>query len=299
MRVGIDLGGTKIEGILMDESGVIVGRERVDTPTDYASTLLELKGLVNRLDSSSSTPSPVGMGTPGAWVESERAMKNSNSTCLNGKPFLDDIKKVLGRPVRIQNDANCFALSEAVDGAGAGSFCVFGVILGTGCGGGWVVDGKLITGPNSLSGEWGHNPFPKYREDPVTAELESLLSDRECHCGQTNCVECFVSGTGLELSHRELTGDILRGREIAKLGMCLTVDLYISQLARSLAVIVNAIDPDVIVLGGGVSNMTEIYEELPDRLQSYACKSGGKTQIRPAKHSDSSGVRGAAWLFPK
>lgn len=298
MRVGIDLGGTKIEGILMDDSGVILSRERVDTPTNYASTLLEIKGLVNRLDSSSSTPSPVGMGTPGAWVESERTMKNSNSTCLNGKPFLEDIKKVLGRPVRIENDANCFALSEAVDGAGEGSYCVFGVILGTGCGGGWVVDGKLLTGPNGLGGEWGHNPFPKYRVDPATSELETLLSDRACHCGQTNCVECFVSGTGLELTHRELTGEALRGREIAALGMCQTVDLYISQLARSLAVMVNAIDPDVIVLGGGVSNLSEIYDVLPERLQSYACKSDGKTKIRPAKHSDSSGVRGAAWLFP-
>lgn len=298
MRIGIDLGGTKIEGILMDESGVIRERERVDTPRDYANTLLEIKRLVARLDSSSSAPSPVGMGTPGAWVESERTMKNSNSTCLNGRPFLHDIKRVLERPVRIQNDANCFALSEAVDGAGAGSFCVFGVILGTGCGGGWVVDGKLLTGPNNLSGEWGHNPFPKFRMDPKTMDQENLLSDRECHCGQTNCVEGFVSGTGLEQTHRELTGETMKGPQIAALGMCPTIDLYISQLARSLAVMVNAMDPDVVVLGGGASNIVEIYEELPDRLQAYACKSDGKTKIRPAKHSDSSGVRGAAWLFP-
>lgn len=298
MRIGIDLGGTKIEGILMDDTGAILNRERVDTPSDYASTLLEIKSLVNRLDQSSSTPSPVGMGTPGAWVESERTMKNSNSTCLNGRPFLDDIKRVLGRPVRIQNDANCFALSEAVDGAGAGSFCVFGVILGTGCGGGWVIDGKLLTGPNGLSGEWGHNPFPKFRSDPKTLKMENLLSDRDCHCGQTNCVEGFVSGTGLEVTHRELTGEALSGSEIAELGMCPTIDLYISQLARSLAVIVNAMDPDVVVIGGGASNIVEIYDELPNRLSSYSCKSDEKTKIRPARHSDSSGVRGAAWLFP-
>ncbi len=297
MRIGIDLGGTKIEGALMDDSGVIVDRERIDTPSDYANTLLEIKALVNRLDSSASTPSSVGMGTPGAWVESERAMKNANTTCLNGRPFLDDIKQVLGRPVRIQNDANCFALSEALDGAGAGSFCVFGVILGTGCGGGWVVNGKLLTGPNGLSGEWGHNPFPRFRSDPKTLEQESLLSDRECHCGQKNCVEGFVSGTGLEQTHHELTGETLKGPEIAGLGMSPTIDLYISQLARSLAVMVNAMDPDVVVLGGGASNIDEIYDELPDRLQSYACKSEGNTRILRAKHSDSSGVRGAAWLF--
>lgn len=297
-RIGIDLGGTKIEGILMDESGVIVGRERVPTPADYANTILEIRRLVAQFDEIAGEPSPVGLGTPGAWIESERSMKNCNSTCLNGKPFLDDIKRVLGRPVRIQNDANCFALSEAVDGAGAGSNCVFGAILGTGVGGGWVIGGKLLTGPNGLCGEWGHNPFPNFRSDAKTAELEKLLSDRRCHCGQMNCLECFVSGPGLEQTHQELTGESVAGSEIATRGMSPTLDLYISQLARSLALMVNAMDPDVVVLGGGVSNIREIYQELPQRLREYACNSDGRTKIRPARFSDSSGVRGAAWLFP-
>ena len=296
-RIGIDLGGTKIEGILMDESGGVVCRERVSTPSDYANTILEIKRLVTKFDQVANGAAPVGMGTPGTWINEDRVMKNCNSTCLNGKPFLEDIKRVLGRPVRIQNDANCFALSEAVDGAGAGAHCVFGVILGTGVGGGWVVGGNLLTGPNGLSGEWGHNPFPNFRVDRHTEAQEKRLSDRQCHCGQMNCLECFVSGPGLELTHRELTGHSASGQEIAQLGMSPTLDLYISQLARSLAVMVNAIDPDVIVLGGGVSNVEALYDELPARLQTYACNSEGRTKIYPAKHSDSSGVRGAAWLF--
>ncbi len=297
MRIGIDLGGTKIEGILMDETGSIVRRDRVSTPPDYANTILEIKKLVARLDEDIDESPPVGMGTPGAWIESRQSMKNCNSTCLNGKPFLTDMQKVLGRPVRIQNDANCFALSEAVDGAGAGKRCVFGVILGTGVGGGWVIDGKLLTGPNGLSGEWGHTPFPRLRRDPETKEQEDQLSDRQCHCGQTNCIEGFVSGPGLEQTHFELTGERLTGVEIAERGMTPVLDLYASQLARSLAVIVNAMDPDMIVLGGGVSNIGAIYADLPKRVHEYSCSSDGLTEVARAVHSDSSGVRGAAWLF--
>ncbi len=297
-RIGIDLGATKIEGILMDESGEVASRKRVSTPADYANTILEIRKLVSEFDEVAGDVVPVGLGTPGAWIETQRSMKNCKSTCLDGKPFLEDIRRVLGRPVRIQNDANCFALSEAVDGAGAGAHCVFGAILGTGVGGGWVVGGKLLTGPNGLSGEWGHNPFPNFRSDARTTKQERLLSDRTCHCGQLNCLECFVSGPGLEKTHEELTGEHATGTEIASHGLSPTLNLYISQLARSLAVMVNAMDPDVIVLGGGVSNVKELYAELPDRLQEYACNSNGRTQVLPALHSDSSGVRGAAWLFP-
>ena len=297
-RIGIDIGGTKIEGVLMGEKGTIDCRRRVSTPKDYANTLLEVKRMVDLFDRESGEELPVGLGTPGSWVPAMQVMKNAKSTALDGRPFLDDIRKVLSRPVRIQNDANCFVLSEVVDGAGQDGKCVFGVILGTGVGGGWAIDGKVLRGPNGLSGEWGHNPLPNFRLDPRTSEQEVLLSNRQCHCGQINCVEVFVSGGGLSKSYFELTGKRARAKEIGSQGMSTALDLYISQLARALAVVVNTIDPDIIVLGGGVSNIAELYERLPARVYEYACHSENRSKIVPAMHSEASGARGAAWLFP-
>ena len=298
-RVGIDLGGTKIEAVLMGDDGEIVHRERAQTPSDYIHTIKAIHEIAKKCDAVAGEILPVGIGTPGAWNASRGQMKNCNSTCLNGKPFLDDLQKVLARPVRIENDANCFALSEAVDGAGADKDCVFGVILGTGVGGGWVLNKQLLTGANHLAGEWGHNPMPYVRQDARTYDLEKKLSDRVCYCGRTNCVETFLSGPGLAATYRDLTGREARGeslseREDAKPAL----DLYVSMLARALAVVVNVIDPDAIIFGGGVSNLDHIYSELPRRMQEYSFSSEGETVVRRAQHGDASGVRGAAWLFP-
>lgn len=299
-RVGIDLGGTKIETVLMGADREILHRERTDTPVDYARTLLAIRDVARRCDEVAEEVLPIGIGTPGAWNASRRQMKNCNSTCLNGKPFLDDLQKLLARPVRIENDANCFALSEAVDGAGAGEDCVFGVILGTGVGGGWVVNGKLMTGPNHLAGEWGHNPMPYLRADEKTIELERRLGDRACYCGRKNCVETFLSGPGLAATYRDLTGKVAPGESLVEREDAGdTLELYTSMLARALAVVVNVLDPDVIVFGGGVSTLDRIYEHLPRKLKDYSFSSEGETEVKRAVHGDASGVRGAAWLFPE
>lgn len=298
-RIGIDLGGTKIEGVLMTETGEIQESLRVNTPSDYIQTISSLKQLVEQLDTKAGQTCPVGLATPGAWMEHRGAMKNCNSTCLNGKPFLTDVKKVLARPVRIANDADCFALSEATDGAAAGSHSAFGVILGTGVGGGWVIDGRLIQGPNALAGEWGHNVMPLLRQDDWTREFESDMEDRRCYCGRWNCVETFLSGPGLERTHFELHGDRVAGQDLVEsAGGEQTLTLYIGMLARALAQMVNAIDPEVIVLGGGVSNIERLYADLPDAIRRYSFSSEGRTNVVKAKYGDSSGKRGAAWLFP-
>ena len=299
-RIGIDLGGTKIEGILMDANGEIVETVRVPTPDSYFETVKALHEMTLQLDGIVDGICPVGLGTPGAWVAQSGTMKNCNSTVLNGKPFLHDLQRLLNRPIRIANDANCMALSEAVDGAGVGAHCVFGVILGTGVGGGCVVNQNVLAGPNLLAGEWGHNPFPGV---PADSSLEVNPSERprSCYCGQTNCVETFLSGRGLETTHLELHGERMTAPEIG-LGetdhASQTVDEYIQQLAIALAVVVNIVDPDVIVIGGGLSNISRIYDKLPTFLEKYAFSSEGATTVVPAKYGDSSGRRGAAWLFP-
>ena len=295
-RIGIDLGGTKTEAVLLDAEGAVACRERVPTPTDYADTLAAVADLVARIDSTCGGRPPIGIGTPGAWVEGARAMKNCNSTWLNGKPLLDDLIRVLGERVRIENDANCFALSEALDGAGRDAHVVFGVILGTGVGGGIVVDGGLLKGPNAVAGEWGHTPLPYLRADPYTGAAENAVDDRPCYCGRQNCVEAFLSGRGLAQTHRELTGERLRADEIDAFGP--GADLYATMLSRALAQIVNILDPDMIVLGGGLSNLDGLAGRVSERLIRYGFSHEGETTVAVAEHGDSSGVLGAARLWP-
>ena len=304
MRIGIDLGGTKIEAVLMDAEGNVHTTLRQATPRgDYDGTVGAIARLVTALDAKAGDVCPVGLGTPGAWHAGRQAMKNCNSTWLNGRAFVPDVETAIERPVAIANDANCFALSEALDGAGGGAKTVFGVILGTGVGGGWVVDRSLLTGPNAIAGEWGHTPLPYFQSDARTVEGENRLDDRPCYCGRTNCVERFVSGPGLEQTDFEL---LARRRGVPELMSAAdndadarrVVDLYTTMLARALAQVINIVDPDVIVLGGGVSNMTSLYDDLPELIGRYAFTSEGETRVVPARHGDSSGVRGAARLNP-
>ena len=296
LRIGIDIGGTKIEAVLLESSGSVISRERLATPRNYEGTVSIIADLVARIDAASGERAPVGIGTPGAWVESTRTMKNCNSTWLNGKPLLDDLNAALNQRVRIANDANCFALSETLVGAGRGAHVVFGVILGTGVGGGIVVDGQLLDGANAVAGEWGHTPLPYLRSDPATMRIEAGLADRPCYCGRLNCVETFLSGPGLAKTHRELTGDVASADEIGS--DTESVDLYATMLARSLAQIVNVVDPDVIVLGGGLSNIDGLAERVEQRMGRYGFSHEGATQVRTAEHGDASGVLGACWLWP-
>lgn len=291
-RIGIDLGGTKIEAVLLDRGGAVAWRKRVPTPREYGGTVAALLALVAEADRRTESPAPVGIGTPGAWVPATRSMKNCNSTWLNGRPLLDDLNEALDDRVRIANDADCFALSEALDGAGAGAAIVFGVILGTGVGGGIVVDGKLLSGPNAIVGEWGHTPLPYFRADTA---VERSLPDRPCYCGRTNCVETFLSGPGLAQTHFALTGERLEAIDVPANAAAL--DLYTTMLARALAQIVNILDPHVIVLGGGVSNIPGLAPAVKAKLPRYAFTHEGRTTIVPARHGDASGVLGACRLW--
>ena len=305
-RIGIDLGGTKIEGVVLDgddifdegnifDGGNILVRERIQTPRDdYSATVDAIAGLVRTLeDRVGRVMLPVGIGTPGAWVADRAVMKNCNSTWLNGRPLRTDLETTLQRPVALANDANCFALSEAV-ALGIDRGVVFGVILGTGVGGGLVVDGRLVTGINGIGGEWGHTPLPYFRTDPATSSIEAPFGDRPCYCGRSNCVEQFLSGPGVAETHRLLTGRVLPTDRIPTSGE--TFDLYVAMLARSLAQLVNIIDPDVIVLGGGVSNVARLYTDVPSIWDRYAFSHEGLTRLVQARMGDSSGVLGAARL---
>ena len=292
-RIGIDLGGTKTEAVLLGADGAVAWRKRVATPRDYHGTVAAVSALVAEIDRLTGAAVPVGIGTPGAWVAATRAMKNCNSTWLNGRPLLDDLNAVLANRVRIANDADCFALSEALDGAGTGAPVVFGVILGTGVGGGIVVDGRLLNGPNAIAGEWGHTPLPYLRADTA---LEARLADRPCYCGRTNCIETFLSGPGLANTHLALTGERLAAIEVPADSP--TVDLYTTMLARALAQIVNVLDPDVIVLGGGVSNLPGLADAVTTKLPRYGFSHEGRTRIAVAEHGDASGVLGACRLWP-
>ena len=300
LRIGIDLGGTKIEGVLIDSRGEVMHRERRSAPQgDYEATLGALCGFVDDLDACAGGSCPVGIGTPGAWVARRHVLKNCNATWLNGRALLDDLVLRLGSRVRIANDANCFALSEARDGAGRGGHVVFGVILGTGVGGGIVIGGSLLDGANAVGGEWGHTPMPYLHADrvvdPRLRECEARLGSRTCYCGRVDCVETWLSGPGLAQTYEQLEGAARTPEEIATLDTP-ALDLYFAMLARALAQIVNVVDPDVIVLGGGVSNVERIYERVPELMPRYGFSHEGETSLRPAKFGDASGVIGAAWL---
>lgn len=293
-RIGIDLGGTKIEIIALDEAGAERFRRRIGTPReDYDGTLAAVAALVEDAEAVVGRAT-IGIGTPGAISPATGLMKNANSTWLIGRPLAEDITRVLGRTVRIANDANCFALSEAVDGAAAGASVVFGVIVGTGTGGAIVVDRKVVVGANAIGGEWGHNPMPW----PERSECPGP----PCYCGRTGCIETFLSGPGMSRDHREATGDTVDAIEIAaraKKGDAdadATVERYAGRMARGLAAIINVVDPDVIVLGGGLSNIAQLYERVPRLWVPYVFSDRIATKLVRAKFGDSSGVRGAAWL---
>jgi len=298
--IGVDFGGTKIEAIVLDGTGRSLWRQRVPTPAgDYAACLAAAAALVERAETELGLRHcSVGIGTPGSMTP-QGLLKNSNSVCLNGQPLQADLARAMGRPVRVANDANCLALSEATDGAGAGAEVVFAAILGTGVGAGVVVNGHLLTGPNGLSGEWGHNPLP-------WADGNDLPTPA-CYCGQLGCVEAWLSGPGMAREHAAITGAVLSAEQIAQRAQdgdsaCEnTLQRYESRLARALAEVINLLDPHVIVLGGGVSNLQRLYVNVPQRWQRHVLCGGLRDEVRTrlvrSRHGDSSGVRGAAWLW--
>jgi fructokinase len=297
MRIGIDLGGTKIEIAALDDDGAICIRERVETPRgDYHGTVRALRDLVLETEAMLGEPASVGIGIPGTISAATGLVKNANSTWLNGKPLDRDVAAALGRPVRLANDANCFALSEAKDGAGRGQRVVFGVILGTGVGGGVVVDGRVLTGAHGIAGEWGHNPLPA----PEPGELPGP----DCYCGKRGCIETWLSGPAFAQQFHRFSGRSWAPVEIAAAATAhdrpamAALDLYLDRLARALGSVVNVLDPDVIVLGGGVSNIRQLYGALPGRVAAHAFTPEAPVNIVQNAHGDSGGVRGAAWLWP-
>ena len=292
----MDLGGTKIEAIALDDEGRSLARLRRPTPReDYDATLEAIASLVGEIEGSLGMRGTVGIGMPGALSRATGRVKNANSTWLNGRPLAQDLERRLARPLRFANDANCFALSEAVDGAAAGAGAVFGVILGTGTGGGVVVGGRIWTGPNAIAGEWGHNPLPWPRDDERPGP--------SCYCGRSGCIETFLSGPGLARDHRQATGEALDAAEIAGSAVrgdrraLATLDRYEERMARALASVINVLDPDVIVLGGGLSNLGRIYASVPTLWGACVFSDRVDTRLVPPRHGDSSGVRGAAWLW--
>ncbi len=297
IRIGIDLGGTKTEIAALDESGRVVARRRAATPRgSYKETLKAVADLVERVEIELGCRASVGMGTPGSLSRTTGLLRNSNSVCLNNKPLLQDMERLLGRPVRMANDANCLVLSEAADGAGSSAPVVFGVILGTGVGGAIAVEGRVLTGANAIAGEWGHNPLPWPRDEERPGS--------PCYCGRKGCIETFISGPAMTADHQAATGKILAPPEIASLAeagdrQCReTMERYTGRLARALALVINIVDPDVIVLGGGLSNMERLYTEVPALWGEYVFSDRVDTRLVPAQHGDSSGVLGAARLWP-
>jgi len=295
VRIGVDLGGTKIEIVALDRGGRELLRRRVATPReDYDAILGAIAGLVSDAERELGASATLGVGTPGSISRATGLLRGSNSVCLNGKPIKADLEARLGREVRITNDANCFALSEASDGAGAGAEVVFGVILGTGVGAGIVVRGALLTGPNAIAGEWGHNPLPWPRDGEWPGP--------SCFCGRTGCIELFLSGPGLEREHLRTTREPLTAHEIAArasigdAACAATIATYEQRLACSLAHVINVLDPDVIVLGGGMSNVERLYVNVPRLWSSWVFSDRVDTRLVRHRFGDSSGVRGAAWL---
>jgi fructokinase len=297
MRIGIDLGGTKTEVIALAQDGAVLARHRVATPReDYQATLEAIAELVQGVESELALQGSVGVAIPGAISPASGKVKNANSTWLIGQLLQEDLQQILARPVRLSNDANCFALSEAVDGAAAGANCVFGVIIGTGTGGGIVINGTVVEGQNRIAGEWGHNPLPW----PMAGELPGPA----CYCGRRGCIETFLSGPGLASDHLQATGQTLTGEQIvaqAEAGDTAadkTLQRYEQRMARALASVINILDPDVIVLGGGLSNIQRLYESVPRYWGEFVFSDVVTTRLVPPRHGDSSGVRGAAWLWP-
>jgi len=303
-RLGIDLGGTKIEAIVMAADGKITHKKRVKTPSDnYTAVLETIQQLVLGIqdDADISAPLALGIGTPGAVSYQTGLMKNCNTTCLNGRPLREDLETALGRPVRIANDADCFTLSEANDGAGSEVDNVFGVILGTGAGGGICINQHLVQGVNSITGEWGHNPLPM--DNLINNNALPAIDSRQCYCGRTNCVESWLAGPSFEKSYEILTNTSLTAPDIVKLvenGDDIATQLmeqYHNMLALALANVINILDPAVIVLGGGMSNISSLYTGVYKYLDDYVFSDRVDTKIKKAVHGDSSGVRGAAWLW--
>lgn len=295
MRFGIDLGGTKTEILALDKDGAIRLRRRIATPRDYDSLLQTLVELVRGAETELDIRGSLGMAIPGSESFGTHLIKNANTTYLNGKPLRLDLENLLARPLRLANDANCFALSEASDGAAKGADIVFGVIAGTGVGGGVVIDGKVLGGAHGIGGEWGHIPLPA----PSAGELDDAPL---CYCGKRGCVEVWCSGPGLAADFKRVTGRTATAEEIASSDGAqehAAMDRLVDRFARSLATMVNILDPDVIVLGGGLSNVERLYRDLPPLVEKYGFNLGGQPHIVKNIHGDSSGVRGAAWLWPE
>lgn len=293
-RIGIDLGGTKIEIAALVADGALAFRKRVPTPPDYRANIETIAALVAEAESVEGPASSIGVGIPGTISPATGLVKNANSERLNGNPFDKDLEAKLGRPVRITNDANCFAMSEAADGAGAGAHTVFGVIIGTGCGGGIVIDGKVLEGRHRIAGEWGHTPLPWPRMDEMPL--------RRCWCGKAGCLETYLCGPALAaeadgIGARDAGGLPARARAGEERAIH-ALEIHAERLARGLAMIANILDPDVIVLGGGLSNLDHLYEKVPALMKPYVISDTFETPILKNKHGDSSGVRGAAWLWP-
>lgn len=295
-RIGVDLGGTKIEAIALDKEGNEVARQRVATPkNDYQKILLAIADLVEEVEEKLGEVATIGIGTPGAVSPETGLLKNSNTVCMNGKAINKDLVSLLGREIRIANDANCFALSEAVDGAAAGAKVVFGVIVGTGTGGGVIINQNVLTGRHAIGGEWGHNPLPW----PTQEELIGP----DCYCGKKGCIETYLSGPGFSKDHQAHGGDKASVQEIVEMAGLgferaeASLQRYEDRMARSLATVINLLDPDVIVLGGGMSNIDRLYNNVPKQLSKYVFSDVVNTPIVRPKFGDSSGVRGAAWLW--
>ena len=297
IRIGVDLGGTKIEFVALERDGSELHRRRIATPRfDYAGTVRAVAGAVEGIEKELGRSATVGVGIPGTISTKTGLVKNANSTWLNGTPFDKDLSKALAREVRCANDANCLAVSEATDGAGAGKHVVFAVILGTGCGGGIALDGRVHSGSNGVAGEWGHNTLPWMRAEEFPGPA--------CYCGRNGCIETWISGTGLEADYERTTKVSLKGPEIMARSAkgdpaaLAALDRFEDRLARGLAQVINLLDPDVIVLGGGASQISRLYQNVPARLKEYVFGREADTPILLARHGDASGVRGAAWLWP-
>jgi fructokinase len=296
IRIGVDFGGTKIEAAALGPDGEMRVRTRVPNPGGYDASIAAIRDLISQVEAEAGGRGSVGVGIPGSPSPRDGRIRNANSTWLNGRLLGADLEQALGRPVRLANDANCFALSEALDGAGMGAASVFGVIVGTGCGGGVVIGRRLLEGANGIAGEWGHTPLPWPRAEEYPGP--------RCWCGRHGCMETWVSGTGFEDDYHRHVGERLAAPEIVGMARAgdaaakAALERYVDRLSRGLAMIADILDPEVIVLGGGMSNVDELYAELPSRIAAHAFSDVYAVRVLKARHGDSSGVKGAAWLWP-